>query len=268
MKCVLICILILISYMNSFPSEHKITLYINNKPVDTEIFLLGNNKPAASAEILASRLNLNFKYDSTSKILYMGDNIFKGEKIVKGNVVLIYVKDFADFTKSTYYYDKKARTVDLRNFNVRLQENPGKDIPGKTTVAEKKGDEIKIVCERTEQGKDNTFIVYAAVQNISVSILDMVMVNCTFIHPAGQIIDNQSICLNTMNPGDYREISFSVEKPPADPGADGGGIFYGSVRVPGGGTFSSVGLSGGAAVPQQLVTPDYKLSTDYKVRNN
>jgi len=29
-----------------------------------------------------------------------------------------------------------------------------------------------------------------------------------------------------------------------------------------------VGLSGGAAVPQQLVTPDYKLSTDYKVRNN
>jgi len=268
MKYFLICILMLISYMNSFPSEHKITLYINNKPVDTEIFLLEDNKPAASAEILASRLNLNFKYDSTSKILYMGDNIFKGEKIATGNIILIYVKDFAEFAELTYCYDKKARTVDIRNFTVRLQENPGKDIPGKTKIAEKKWDEIKITYERTEQGKDNTFIVYAAVQNISASILDMVMVNCTFIHPTGQIIDKQSICLNSMPPGDYREISFSVQKPPADPGADGGGIFYGSVKVPGGGTYSSVGLSGGAAVPQQLVTPDYKLSTDYKVRNN
>ncbi len=268
MKYFLICILMLISYMNSFPSEHKITLYINNKPVDTEIFLLKDNKPAASAEILASSLHLKFKYDSNSKILYMGDKIFKGEKIATGNIILIYVKDFAEFAELTCCYDKKARTVDLRNFHVRLQENSGKDIPGKTTVAEKKGDEIKIVCERTEQGKDNTFIVYAAVQNISNSILDMVIVSCTFIHPAGQIIDKQSICLNSMNPGDYREISFSVEKPPADPGADGGGIFYGSVRIPGGGTCSSVGLSGGTVAAQQLVTPDYKLSTDYKVRNN
>ena len=268
MKYFIIFILILISYMNSFPSEHKITLYINNKPVDTKIFLLEDNKPAASAEILASSLHLNFKYDSTSNILYMGDKIFKGEKIATGNIILIYVKDFADFAELTCCYDKKARTVDLRNFHVRLQENSNKNIPGKTRAEEKKGDEIKIVREKTEQGKDNTFIVYATVQNISGSILDMVIVNCIFIHPAGQIIDRQSVCLNSMNPGDCREISFSVEKPPADPGADGGGIFYGSVRIPGGGTYSSVGLSGGATVPQQLVTPDYKLSTDYKVRNN
>ena len=267
MKYFLICILMLISYMNSFPSEHKITLYINNKPVDTEIFLLGDNKPAASAEILASRLNLKFKYDSKSKILYMGDKTFRGEKIITGNIILIYVKDFADFAELTCCYDKKARTVDLRNFHVRLQENSNKNTPGKTKTAEKKGDEIKIVFERTEQGKDNIFIVYASVQNISDSILDMVVVKCIFIHPAGQIIDRQSICLNTMHPGDYREISFSTQKPPADPGASEGGLFYGSVRVPGGGTYSSVGLSGGTAAAQQLVTPDYKLMVNYDVRN-
>ncbi len=265
MKYFLIFILILVSYINAF-SSNKITLYINNKPVDTEIFLLQDNKPAASAEILASEFKLN--YDSNSKVLYFGNKIFKGEKIVKGNIVFIFLKDFAAFAELTYFYDEKARTVDLRNFNVRLQQKINKDIPEQTTAAEKKGDEIKITCERTEQGKDNTFIVYAAVQNISDSILDMVMVNCTFIHPAGQIIDRQSICLNTMHPGDYREISFSTQKPPADPGASEGGLFYGSVTIPGRGTCSSVGLSGGTLAAQQLITPDYKLSTGYKVRNN
>ncbi|MEQ8224124.1 MAG: hypothetical protein ABRQ37_17535, partial [Candidatus Eremiobacterota bacterium] len=107
MKYFLICILMLISYMNSFPSENKITLYINNKPADTEIFVLQDNNPAASAEILASILHLNFKYDSKSKILYMGDEIFKGKKIEARNIILIYVKDFADFAKLTYRYDKK-----------------------------------------------------------------------------------------------------------------------------------------------------------------
>jgi hypothetical protein len=267
MKYVLIFILILICYINSFASENKITLYINNRPVDTEIFLLQDNKPSASAEILASGLNLNFKYDSNSKILYLGNKIFKGEKIVKDKIILIFLKDFSDFAELTYSYDEKARTADLRNFNVRLQENPDKDIPCQTTAAEKKGDEIKIIYERTEQGKDNNFIVYAAVQNISASILDMVVVNCIFIHPAGQVIDRQIFNLNTMRPGDYREISFSTQKPPADPGAGEGGLFYGSVRVPGGGTYSSVGLSGGTVAAQQLVTPDYKLMVNYDVRN-
>lgn len=269
MKYILIFILILISYINSFSSENKITLYINNKPVDTEIFLLQDNKPAASAEILASRLNLNLKYDNNSKILYIGDKIFQGETIVTGNIILIFLKDFAVFAESTYFYDEKARSVDLRNFNVRLQQNSNKDISTQTTApaAEKKGDEIKILYERTEQGKDNNFIVYAAVQNMSDSILDMVVVNCIFIHPAGQIIDKQSINLNTMPPGDYREISFSIQKPPADPGASEGGLFYGSVTIPGRGTYSSVGPSGGTVAAQQLVTPDYKLMVNYNVRN-
>ena len=80
MKYILIFILILISYINSFASENKITLYINNKPVNTEIFLLQDNKPAASAEILASGLNLNFKYDSKSRFYISEMKFSKGKK--------------------------------------------------------------------------------------------------------------------------------------------------------------------------------------------
>lgn len=266
-RLLLIFLTLLISCNFCISGETDINLYIDNKACKGDIFLYEEKCPLISAEILASRLEIDWHYEAFSGILFFEDKIFTGKKIMKYDTLFVSIEDFADLFDFDYYYDEKVKTIDLRTFPVRLKEISDTENLSleENPLSEKTGKELKILYERSESTEDNKFVLYATVQNISGLILDRVIVRCTFYIPNNVIIEEQSLYLNSLFPGDYREISFSVEKPSAG-GTGETSLSRTNVITPDGGVYSSVGLTGGVIAPVQLITPDYKIETDYEVR--
>jgi len=248
-------------------SDFEVDLYINNKPVNVEIFFPDTNTPFISLKDISPLLKLDFTYNAEGDSLFFKDKLFPGKKVIKNRVIFVSIEDFASFFLMDYRYDSKAGTIDLRSFSIRLQEKEDEPLSSGETapVPEKTGKELEILYERSESKEDNTFAVYGTVWNTSGSILDRVVVTCSFSLPTGEIISQQKVDLNTLNPGDWREVTFSVPKPAAGM-AGGSSLYYNRVTTPDGGVFSSTGFNGGTPAPQPLITPDYRLETDYQVR--
>lgn len=248
-------------------SDFEAGLYINNKPVNVEIFFPDTYIPFLSLKDISPLLNLDFTYNAEGDNLFFGDRLFPGRKVFKNSEVFVSIEDFASFFIMDYRYDSKAGTIDLRSFSVRLQEKEDGVISSgdPAILQEKTGKELEIIYERSESKEDNTFSVYGTVWNNSETILDRVVITCSFSLPTGEIISQQKVDLNTLNPGDWREITFSVPKPAAGM-AGGSSLYYNRVTTPDGGVYSSAGFNGGPVAPQPLITPDYRLEADYQVR--
>ena len=257
-------IILLISFHISKGSDYDLELYINNKPVETKILLFNEKTPLAAIEVLSSELDLYYEIHSDS--LFLEDRLFTGVKLAKDDTLFVSLEDFAGFFNIDYKLDLKAGTVDLRTFNIRLQnsEVPRTESESNNIAPEKTGKEIKVIYEVTENQKNNIFAVYLTLQNISEKIADRVVVTCIFSLPGGQIVEKQFIDLNTLNPGDYREINFSITKPTMS--SSGNSLSYNKVTTPDGGVHSTIAYSGGVIAPEPLITPDYELKIDYQIR--
>jgi len=264
-KLLITVILLAVCSSCSKASDFEAGLYINNKPVKVEIFFPDSCNPFMSLKDISPLFNLDVTYN-VGDDLFFKDRLFPGKKLTKNSVIFVSIEDFASFFSLYYRYDSKAGTIDLRSFSIRLQEKESESISSgdAAILPEKTGKELEILYEHSESKEDNTFVVYATVWNVSKSILDRVIITCSFSLPTGEAVSQQKVDLNTLNPGDWREITFSVPKPAAGL-AGGSSIYYNRVTTPDGGVYSSAGFNGGP-VAQPLITPDYTLEADYQVR--